>query len=31
MPAPSQPRSPFAWLNNQPYVLLTLASLFWAG
>ncbi|MGJ5178620.1 DMT family transporter [Bradyrhizobium oligotrophicum] len=31
MPAPSPPTSPFAWLNNQPYVLLTLASLFWAG
>ncbi|MGJ4999406.1 DMT family transporter [Bradyrhizobium sp. HKCCYLS3077] len=31
MPAPSQSTSPVAWLNNQPYLLLTLASLFWAG
>ncbi|CCD86288.1 putative transport protein; permease of the drug/metabolite transporter (DMT) superfamily [Bradyrhizobium sp. ORS 285] len=31
MPAPSHPTSPLAWLNNQPYLLLTLASLFWAG
>src|SRR3984893_2501457 len=28
--APSA-RSPVAWLNNQPYILLTLTSLFWAG
>jgi drug/metabolite transporter (DMT)-like permease len=25
------PRSPLAWLNNQPYLLLSLTSLFWAG
>ncbi|NPV21970.1 DMT family transporter [Bradyrhizobium aeschynomenes] len=32
MPADDlKPSSPFAWLNNQPYLLLTLASLFWAG
>ena len=24
-------RGPLAWLNNQPYVLLSLSSLFWAG
>jgi drug/metabolite transporter (DMT)-like permease len=28
-PAPSRAR--FAWLANQPYLLLTLTSLFWAG
>jgi drug/metabolite transporter (DMT)-like permease len=27
---PSQ-RSPLGWLNNQPYLLLSLTSLFWAG
>jgi drug/metabolite transporter (DMT)-like permease len=27
----SQPQSPSRWLSNQPYLLLTLASLFWAG
>ncbi|WP_316159074.1 MULTISPECIES: DMT family transporter [unclassified Bradyrhizobium] len=31
MSSPHHPISPLAWLNNQPYVLLTLASLFWAG
>lgn len=25
------PRSPISWLNNQPYLLLSLTSLFWAG
>src|SRR6478672_6877162 len=29
-PAPSAP-APVIWLNNQPYLLLTLTSLFWAG
>jgi drug/metabolite transporter (DMT)-like permease len=29
-PAPSAP-APVRWLNNQPYLLLTLTSLFWAG
>jgi drug/metabolite transporter (DMT)-like permease len=31
--APASParRSPIAWLNNQPYFLLSLTSLFWAG
>src|SRR5437588_353111 len=29
-PPPSGP-DPVRWLNNQPYVLLCLASLFWAG
>ena len=29
-PAPSAP-DPVRWLNNQPYLLLTLTSLFWAG
>jgi len=28
---PVQPVSPLRWLNNQPYLLLALASLFWAG
>jgi drug/metabolite transporter (DMT)-like permease len=28
--APSR-RSPIAWLNDQPYLLLSLTSLFWAG
>lgn len=27
----ASPRAPFAWLSNQPYVLLSLTSLFWAG
>ena len=31
-PAPTLPaRDPVGWLNNQPYILLTLTSLFWAG
>lgn len=31
-PAPSAPSSgPVRWLTNQPYILLTLTSLFWAG
>jgi drug/metabolite transporter (DMT)-like permease len=31
-PAPTSPaRDPIGWLNNQPYMLLTLTSLFWAG
>ena len=29
-PAPSSP-NPLGWLNNQPYLLLSLTSLFWAG
>src|ERR1700728_2105477 len=29
-PPPSTP-DPVRWLNNQPYLLLALASLFWAG
>jgi drug/metabolite transporter (DMT)-like permease len=28
---PSKPHSPLSWFNNQPYLLLSLASLFWAG
>jgi len=32
IPAPSPPaRDPLEWLNNQPYLLLSLTSLFWAG
>ncbi len=31
LPLPAQHRHPLSWLNNQPYLLLTLASLFWAG
>jgi drug/metabolite transporter (DMT)-like permease len=31
LPAQPQSRSPLRWLNNQPYLLLALASLFWAG
>ena len=32
MHAPSQPPfNPLHWLNNQPYLLLSLTSLFWAG
>ncbi|WP_315704850.1 MULTISPECIES: DMT family transporter [unclassified Bradyrhizobium] len=27
----TKPASPLRWLNNQPYLLLALASLFWAG
>src|SRR5229473_784708 len=31
-PAPAPPaRDPIRWLNNQPYLLLSLTSLFWAG
>jgi drug/metabolite transporter (DMT)-like permease len=31
-PAPTPPAlDPVRWLNNQPYLLLTLTSLFWAG
>jgi drug/metabolite transporter (DMT)-like permease len=31
-PAPAPPaRDPVGWINNQPYILLTLTSLFWAG
>src|SRR2546429_6612289 len=30
-PAPAPPASPVGWLNNQPYLLLSLTSLFWAG
>jgi len=29
--AQSKHHSPLGWLNNQPYLLLSLASLFWAG
>jgi len=29
--APLPHRSPLGWLNNQPYLLLSLTSLFWAG
>jgi drug/metabolite transporter (DMT)-like permease len=31
LPALSPQRSPSRWLSNQPYLLLALASLFWAG
>ena len=31
MPAESSSHSPLRWLNNQPYLLLSLTSLFWAG
>ena len=32
IPAPAPPASdPVRWLNNQPYLLLSLTSLFWAG
>ena len=30
-PAPPSPADPVRWLNNQPYLLLTLTALFWAG
>jgi drug/metabolite transporter (DMT)-like permease len=30
-PAPAPPANPVGWLNNQPYLLLSLTSLFWAG
>src|ERR1700755_82307 len=29
--SPPPTRDPIGWINNQPYVLLTLTSLFWAG
>ena len=31
MTASAQPRTRFAWLANQPYLLLSLTALFWAG
>jgi drug/metabolite transporter (DMT)-like permease len=32
IPAPAPPApDPVRWLNNQPYLLLSLTSLFWAG
>src|SRR6478735_10774267 len=32
IPAPSPPaRDPLGWLNSQPYLLLSLTALFWAG
>ncbi len=30
-PAPAPSASPLVWLNNQPYLLLSLTTLFWAG
>ena len=30
-PAPAPAANPLGWLNNQPYLLLSLTSLFWAG
>lgn len=30
-PAPTPARDPIGWINNQPYILLSLTSLFWAG
>src|SRR6478735_12096381 len=30
-PAPAPAANPVGWLNNQPYLLLSLTSLFWAG
>jgi drug/metabolite transporter (DMT)-like permease len=30
-PAPAPSANPLHWLNNQPYLLLSLTSLFWAG
>jgi drug/metabolite transporter (DMT)-like permease len=30
-PTPTPARDPVGWLNNQPYILLSLTSLFWAG
>jgi drug/metabolite transporter (DMT)-like permease len=30
-PAPAPSANPVSWLNNQPYLLLSLTSLFWAG
>ena len=31
LPAESKHHWPLRWLNNQPYLLLSLTSLFWAG
>jgi len=31
LPSPLSQTSPLGWLNNQPYLLLTLTALFWAG
>lgn len=31
MPSQPPPRSPIGWLNHQPYLLLSLTALFWAG
>jgi drug/metabolite transporter (DMT)-like permease len=31
LPAESPSHSPLRWLNNQPYLLLSMAALFWAG
>ena len=31
IPAPAPAPDPVRWLNNQPYLLLSLTSLFWAG
>ena len=31
IPAPAPAPNPVRWLNNQPYLLLSLTSLFWAG
>ena len=31
LPAEPKHHSPLRWLNNQPYLLLSLTSLFWAG
>jgi drug/metabolite transporter (DMT)-like permease len=30
-PPPAPAANPLGWLNNQPYLLLSLTSLFWAG
>ncbi len=30
-PAPAPARDPIRWINNQPYLLLSLTALFWAG
>jgi len=31
LPSQPPPRSPIGWLNHQPYLLLSLTALFWAG
>src|SRR3979411_974145 len=31
IPAPPPAADPLRWLNNQPYLLLSLTGLFWAG